>query len=98
MVDSSQSGVRVLFTDNTPSASSIYSDANIGDSIGDNLSEIQQKIIALMIQNATISARVIAEKIGIAPRNVEANIRVLKKMGIVERIGSAKSGHWRTRR
>ena len=102
MFDSSQSGMRVLFNDKTPSASSIYSDTsigdNIGDSIGDNLSEIQQKIIALMVHNATISARVIAEKIGIAPRNVEANIRVLKKMGIVERIGSAKSGHWRTRR
>jgi ATP-dependent DNA helicase RecG len=98
LFDSSQSGVRVLFTDNAQPASGIISDADIGDNIGDNLNATQQKIIDLIAEDATISARVAAEKIGITPRNVEANIRVLKKMGIVERIGSAKSGRWVIRR
>jgi hypothetical protein len=30
----------------------------------------------------------------IAPRNVEAHIRSMKKAGIVERVGAAKGDHW----
>jgi ATP-dependent DNA helicase RecG len=68
---------------------------NIGDSIGD--SETQKRIVALMKQNPKISAKAIATEIGIAPRNVEANIKTLKQAELIERVGSAKSGHWTVR-
>ena len=42
----------------------------------------------------TISAEAIAQKIGIAQQNVAANIRYLKKAGIIERVGPAKGGRW----
>jgi ATP-dependent DNA helicase RecG len=48
----------------------------------------------MMNKNPKISAKLISEEIGIAVRNVEANIRVLKQNGFIERVGSAKSGHW----
>jgi len=67
---------------------------NIGENIGDNLNATQSKILQLMKTTATISGKDIAESIGISQRNVEANIRILKKMGLVERVGSAKGGHW----
>jgi len=73
---------------------------NIGNSIGENVGEnftinsTQIQIIELMRFNPRVSAKAIAEKIGIALRNVEANIHGLKKRGIIERIGSAKGGHW----
>jgi len=75
-------------------------DAGIGDGIGDNIgessvkNETQEKIIQLMHLYPTISAKAIAAEIGIAPRNVEAHISSMKKVGLVERIGSAKGGHW----
>ncbi len=73
-------------------------DAGIGDRIGDNIGDItnetQEKIISYMRSEPTISARIIAERIGIAPRNVETNIRILKNKGLIDRVGSAKSGHW----
>jgi len=41
-----------------------------------------------------ISAKAIAEKIGIAPRNVERNISLLKKWKLIDRVGSHKTGKW----
>jgi ATP-dependent DNA helicase RecG len=69
---------------------------NIGESIGESIgeNETQRKILKLMLLNPTISAKTMANAIGIAPRNVEANISSLKKTGIVERVGSAKGGRW----
>ena len=54
----------------------------------------QQKIIAIMRLAPTKSAKAIAEETGMTTRGIEKNIRELKKMGLVERIGSAKGGHW----
>ena len=39
-------------------------------------------------------AKKMAETIGISSRNVEANIKKLKKCGILIRHGSPKSGYW----
>jgi len=37
---------------------------------------------------AKISAKIIAAEIGIASRNVEADIKFLRKTGIIKRVGS----------
>lgn len=77
-----------------------YTDVNIGENIGDSIgvnisvNATQAKILEIMHEKPNVSARALAKAIGIAPRNVEANIRALKKAGLVERFGSAKSGHW----
>jgi len=68
----------------------------IGDSIGD--SGTRKRIVEMMQKSPRISAKSISEEIGIALRNVEANIKILKQNGSIERIGSAKSGHWVVRR
>ena len=69
---------------------------NIGDSIGENIgvNETQKQIISKMKENSKISAKAIAEEIGIAPRNVEANIKLLKQAKIIKRAGTPKGGHW----
>jgi ATP-dependent DNA helicase RecG len=102
LFETSLTGVRVLFTDNAQSSSDVISDANIGDNIGDaigdnigdSLNKTQIKIIEMMSENPAVSAKSIAEGIDISPRNVEANIRSLKKMGLIERTGSTKNGRW----
>jgi len=76
------------------------SDGSIGDSIGENIgdsvgvNETQRQIIAKMSENPKISAKAIALEIGIAPRNVEANITILKQAKIIDRVGTPKGGHW----
>jgi len=69
---------------------------NIGESIGDTIgvNETQIKIITIMNKNPKMSAKAIASEIGIAPRNVEANIKILKQIKIIERVGTPKNGHW----
>jgi len=42
-----------------------------------------------------ISAKVLAEKVGISVRKIETNIKKLKDMGYIKRIGPAKGGHWK---
>jgi predicted HTH transcriptional regulator len=47
----------------------------------------------LIRETPTISAKAIAEEIGIGSRSVERNINFLKKAGLIERLGTTKSGH-----
>jgi ATP-dependent DNA helicase RecG len=47
-----------------------------------------------MQANPKISAKTIAEDVGIAPRNVQNHIQSLKAIGMVKRNGPAKGGRW----
>ncbi|MCL2152276.1 MAG: putative DNA binding domain-containing protein [Oscillospiraceae bacterium] len=69
---------------------------NIGDSIGDReiVNGTQVKIIELMRENPHISANLLAQKIGIAKRNIEVQIKSLKEHGHIEREGAAFGGRW----
>lgn len=73
---------------------------NINDGIveniveNDNINAMQMKILELMRKNPSITAKTIAQTVDIAPRNVQVYIQSLKALGLVERIGAAKGGHW----
>ena len=60
---------------------------NIVDNIVENVgvNTMQVKIIELMQANPKITAKLIAQSVGIAPRNVQVNIQSLKALGLVER-------------
>ena len=58
------------------------------------MNDTQKKIIKLLSEDKELSAVKIAEKIGIASRNVENNIKKLKEYGILIRHGSPKEGYW----
>ena len=64
-----------------------------GDSRED-LSGTQKQILELLSKDTRLSAKKMAEIIGISSRNIEANIRKLKKFGILVRHGSPKNGYW----
>ena len=56
--------------------------------------ETQQSILRFMMAQPTISAKRIADELGMSSRGVQKNISVLQKRGLVKRIGPAKGGHW----
>lgn len=58
------------------------------------LNETQGKILKLLWENNQLSAAKLAEKIGVASRNIESNIKKLKEDGFLIRHGSPKSGYW----
>ena len=59
-----------------------------------DLNDTQIKILELLSADASLSAAKMAGQLGIAGRNVEANIKKLKEKGILIRHGSPKSGYW----
>lgn len=58
------------------------------------LTDTQLKILECLVEDKYISAKKIADKIGVSGRTVENNIQKLKEIGIVVRHGSPKSGYW----
>jgi len=54
----------------------------------------QKKIIDHLKENKRITTAELAQKIGISQRKIKENIRKLKGMGLLSRIGSEKSGYW----
>ena len=58
------------------------------------LNDTQRKILKLLWKNNQLSAAKLAEKIGVASRNIEINIKKLKEEGFLIRHGSPKSGYW----
>jgi ATP-dependent DNA helicase RecG len=71
-----------------------------GESVGINfginfgINATQEKIVLLMHTSPNITAPKIANELGISVRQVEANIRALKKLGLIERIGANRNGQW----
>jgi ATP-dependent DNA helicase RecG len=47
-----------------------------------------------MLQNKSISAKELAELVGISQRKMEKNILWLKEKGLIKRIGPDKGGYW----
>ncbi|MCL1875924.1 MAG: winged helix-turn-helix transcriptional regulator [Synergistaceae bacterium] len=56
--------------------------------------DTQRTIIKMIIENPTISAKAIANSVNMTPRGVQKNIDVLKRAGLIERVGAAKGGYW----
>ena len=53
-----------------------------------------EKILQFLRKTPAMSAKALAEKLGISSRAVEKQIELLKKAGFVRRVGPAKGGHW----
>jgi ATP-dependent DNA helicase RecG len=72
-------------------------DGSIGDNIGDDnitINDTQKKILAEIQKNPQITAKQLSEVIGIAQRNVQAHIKVLREHGFVKRDGATFGGRW----
>ena len=55
----------------------------------------REKILALITADSSITTAELANQLGITAKGVEWQIGKLKKMGVLERIGPAKGGHWK---
>jgi len=90
--------VMIGFNTNVSIAKNIVN--NIVDNIVDNVgvNTMQIKVMELMQANPKITAKLIAQTVGIAPRNVQVNIQSLKALGLVERISPAKGGYWKVKK
>ncbi len=80
----------------------IYSDSDdtindtINDTIksGDTLSERECRILELLQENNTYTRTILAQKSGYSDRTVSRALSGLVEKGVIERVGSRKSGYW----
>jgi len=73
---------------------------DFGDKFGDKfgemeLTEFQKKIVYALSENEQLSAKQLAGIMGISSRTAEKNIKKLKEIGILIRIGSPRKGQWK---
>lgn len=64
------------------------------DGVVEKLSLNQQKIMDAIVKDPFVSAKRLAELIGISHRKTQDNLARLKKLGFIKRVGPAKGGHW----
>ncbi|MCR5783580.1 MAG: putative DNA binding domain-containing protein [Clostridia bacterium] len=63
--------------------------------IGDvEINTTQRKIAELLKADPQLTGAALAEQIGIAKRNIESNIMMMKKLGVLVRHGAPKGGYW----
>ena len=98
----------VAFTENFlrmtfPAIENVYADeksGSIGGQIGgqigeiDELTERQKEIVILIAEDRTISRAKIARRLNINTSAVQWHLELLKKKGILKRIGSTR-GYWK---
>ena len=60
----------------------------------DDLDACALQMIWNMKANPNITARELADVLGVEQRTIERRIRVLREKGIVRRVGVDKTGHW----
>ena len=65
------------------------------DRWSEQLSKRQIKILKLILVNPKISREKLSEILGINPSAIQKHIGVLKKLDVIKRSGSAKSGYWK---
>lgn len=73
---------------------SVNASVNAGVNASVKLSAIQESIIQLMRENPQITIREMASKLGKNETTISRNIRKLKEVKLLSRIGSDKQGYW----
>ena len=71
---------------------------NVGDFVGNmsetKLTERQQKILNLIKESPTISARQMSETLSVTTRTIERDLSMMKKAGVLKREGKDNDGVW----
>ena len=71
---------------------------NVGDFVGDmsetKLTERQQKILNLIKESPTISAKQMSETLSVTTRTIERDLSMMKKAGVLKREGKDNDGVW----
>lgn len=52
----------------------------------------------MILANPKITQMTLAEELGITTRAVKKNVKELAEQGIIERVGSARSGYWQVKK
>ena len=80
-----------------PAVKNLYKAKNrskLGEKLGEKLTKTQLEIVKLIKINNSITFIELAKKLNTSEVTIYKNINKLKKMNIIKRIGSNRSGYW----
>ena len=72
----------------------VGSSEKVGETTQKSSEKSSEKILDIIAANPEISARQIAEMLGLSPRGVEKQVDKLKQQGRLQRVGPDKGGYW----
>lgn len=80
---------------------SSVSPARVGEDVGENVGEdvgesqpLEERCLDLLRRHPRMSARELAQALGVSARHVERLLAAGKKKGRLRRVGAARNGHW----
>ena len=68
---------------------------NFSDNLSDKLSDKEQRTLALLMEDPGYTALQLSENLHVSRVSVTKYLKTLKEKGIIERIGSDRSGYWK---
>lgn len=71
--------------------------SKVDSKVASNLNSTQNRIIELMRDNPQITISELSNIIGMSNSGIKKNIAKLKEDGVIERVGSDKSGSWKVK-
>ncbi|MGQ1787984.1 RNA-binding domain-containing protein [Saccharicrinis sp. GN24d3] len=66
----------------------------LGENLGENLGETLAKVFFEIQKDSNVTAAKLSQIIGKSTTTIENNIKKLKELGVLRRIGPDKGGHW----
>ena len=97
-------GTKLIFHRNDAFGQSLTVDTSTNEkgNVGVNVEESglpaltsrQKQVLAIIAHNPSAAASNIAEECGITERSAQRNIRALRELGVIARMGSDKTGTW----
>ena len=88
-------GVMITFTNQIPDFAK--DKEKVEESSPKTREKTREKIIRIISENPSITTDILAKELGITQKGIEWQITKLKKDGFIERVGSAKGGHWKVK-
>ena len=68
---------------------------NVPDNVPENVPENRlESIIEMIKMNTNITMLDLSKKLGVNHKTIKRDIEKLKTLGILQRVGPAKGGHW----
>jgi len=61
----------------------------------EQLTDRQIEIVNYILVDETITKKKLANKVGINPSAIQKHLAKLKKLGVLERVGGKRGGHWK---
>lgn len=68
---------------------------HVTDNVTDNVTDRCSRIIHYINNDTTVSASKMAKLLSVSVRTIKRDIDRMKEQGLIERIGSEKSGYWK---